>query len=71
MSITISTPASPFTLTAPTHAGRKPAGPIAAFRRWLAYRNTVAELGRLSQRELEDIGVEGDVAAFAWKLANR
>lgn len=76
MSTTLSTAASPFSLTAPvhagpSHAGAKPAGPLAALRRWLAYRETLGELSRLSQRELDDIGVEGDVAAFAWRLANR
>lgn len=27
------------------------------YRNWRTYRNTVAELGRLSNRELEDIGI--------------
>ena len=42
-----------------------------AVRRWLAYRETVAELNRLNPRELRDIGVETDVETFARKLMDR
>ena len=30
---------------------------IAAFQRWVAYRKTVAELSRLDDRSLSDLGI--------------
>ncbi|PZN48690.1 MAG: DUF1127 domain-containing protein [Proteobacteria bacterium] len=33
---------------------------IRNYRNWLAYRETVSELGRLSNRQLQDLGITRD-----------
>jgi uncharacterized protein YjiS (DUF1127 family) len=41
--------------------------PLAALHRWLRYRNTLQELSRLSDRELDDLGIHrGDISDVAW-----
>ncbi|AOF92456.1 MAG: DUF1127 domain-containing protein [Shinella sp.] len=37
-----------------------------SFNNWRMYRQTVAELGRMSTRELQDLGIErGDIHTIA------
>lgn len=39
---------------------------IAKFHTWLRYRDTVRELSRLNDRELDDLGISrGDIEAVA------
>ncbi len=39
---------------------------IRNYRNWRAYRDTVNELGRLSNRELADLGINrGEISAIA------
>ncbi|WP_378952286.1 DUF1127 domain-containing protein [Mesorhizobium sp. ANAO-SY3R2] len=39
---------------------------LRTYRNWRAYRETVNELGRLSNRQLADLGINrGDIAAIA------
>ena len=41
---------------------------IRNYRNWRVYRDTVNELGRLSNRELADLGINrGEIAAIARK----
>jgi uncharacterized protein YjiS (DUF1127 family) len=41
---------------------------IRSYRNWRVYRDTVNELGRLSNRELADLGINrGEIAAVARK----
>ena len=41
---------------------------IRNYRNWRAYRQTVSELGRLTDRGLEDLGIDrGDIRAVARK----
>ncbi len=42
--------------------------PIRTYRNWRVYRGTVAELSRLSDRQLSDVGiVRSDIHSFARK----
>ncbi|TCL71064.1 DUF1127 domain-containing protein [Rhizobium sp. BK251] len=42
------------------------------FNNWRKYRQTVAELGRMSTRELNDLGIErGDIRSVARAAAGR
>lgn len=42
-----------------------------SFARWRTYRNTVAELNSLSQRELDDLGIgRGDIKRIARQAVN-
>lgn len=56
-----------FATKSASHGG----GLLGTLRRWMTYRETVQELNRLSQRQLKDIGVDGDVEGFAWRLTDR
>jgi uncharacterized protein YjiS (DUF1127 family) len=41
---------------------------IRDFQKWRAYRDTVSQLSRLSQRELSDVGIErGEIKFVARK----
>lgn len=41
---------------------------IRNYRNWRVYRETVTELGRLSNRQLSDLGINrGEIAAIARK----
>jgi uncharacterized protein YjiS (DUF1127 family) len=41
---------------------------LAAFHRWLRYRNTLQELSRLTDRELNDLGIHrSDIPGVAWR----
>ncbi|MDE1157418.1 MAG: DUF1127 domain-containing protein [Neorhizobium sp.] len=43
-----------------------------SFNAWRKYRQTVAELGRMSSRELSDLGLErGDIHSVARAAATR
>lgn len=43
-----------------------------SFNAWRKYRQTVAELGRMSTRELSDLGIErGDIRSVARTAAAR
>jgi uncharacterized protein YjiS (DUF1127 family) len=45
---------------------------VRAYNNWRRYRNTVAELGRLDTRELNDLGISrGDIPFIAMKSAAR
>jgi uncharacterized protein YjiS (DUF1127 family) len=45
---------------------------VRTFNNWRRYRETVAELGRLSSRELNDLGLSrGDIPFIAMKSATR
>ena len=45
---------------------------VRAFNNWRRYRETVAELGRLGTRELNDLGISrGDIPFIAMKSAAR
>ena len=55
------------TTSAPTV---KVGGFVDGFRRWLAYRDTVRALRRLSPRELADIGVDTSVEDFAERVVD-
>ena len=45
---------------------------VRAFNNWRRYRDTVAELGRLNSRELNDLGISrGDIPFIAMKSATR
>jgi uncharacterized protein YjiS (DUF1127 family) len=42
---------------------------IGSFRKWRNYRRTVSELSSLSNRELDDLGINrGDISAVARNL---
>ena len=41
---------------------------LSALHRWLRYRNTLQELSRLSDRELNDLGIHrSDISGVAWR----
>ncbi len=41
---------------------------LAGINRWLRYRGTVRQLSRLTDRELNDIGISrSDISAVAWR----
>lgn len=41
---------------------------LSAVHRWLRYRNTLQELSRLTDRELNDLGIRrSDIAGVAWR----
>ncbi len=41
---------------------------LAGINRWLRYRSTVRQLSRLTDRELNDIGISrSDISAVAWR----
>jgi uncharacterized protein YjiS (DUF1127 family) len=41
---------------------------LSAVHRWLRYRNTLQELSRLTDRELNDLGIHrSDIAGVAWR----
>ncbi|MEO1329430.1 MAG: DUF1127 domain-containing protein [Pseudomonadota bacterium] len=40
-------------------------------RTWATYRETVADLRKLSSKELADIGVVAGVEDFAWDIARK
>ena len=41
---------------------------LSALQRWLRYRETLRELSRLSDRELNDLGIHrSDIAGVAWR----
>ena len=45
---------------------------VRAYNNWRRYRETVAELGRLNSRELNDLGISrGDIPFIAMKSAAR
>jgi uncharacterized protein YjiS (DUF1127 family) len=45
---------------------------VRTFNNWRRYRDTVAELGRLNSRELNDLGINrGDIPFIAMKSAAR
>ncbi|MBL0371196.1 DUF1127 domain-containing protein [Rhizobium sp. KVB221] len=45
---------------------------VRSVNNWIAYRRTVAELGRLDRRALQDIGITRDeIHAFARTTATR
>lgn len=45
---------------------------IRSYNNWRRYRETVAELGRLTSRELNDLGINrGDIPFVAMKSAAR
>ena len=45
---------------------------VRAYNNWRRYRETVVELGRLSSRELNDLGISrGDIPFIAMKSAAR
>ena len=45
---------------------------VRAYNNWRRYRATVAELGRLDSRELNDLGISrGDIPFIAMKSATR
>ena len=45
---------------------------VRTFNNWRRYRETVAELGRLNSRELNDLGISrGDIPFIAMKSAAR
>lgn len=46
-------------------------GLMADLRRFITYRETVAELRRLSSKELTDIGVEAGVEDYAWEISGK
>ena len=40
---------------------------LAGIHRWLRYRETVRELSRLSDRDLDDLGINrADISSVAW-----
>ncbi len=45
---------------------------VRSYNNWRRYRETVAELGRLSSRELNDLGINrGDIHFVAMKSSTR
>lgn len=43
---------------------------LAAYRQWRRYQETVAELSRLDNRELADLGISrADITRLAWETA--
>ncbi|MFP3543958.1 DUF1127 domain-containing protein [Rhizobium sp. SIMBA_035] len=43
-----------------------------SFNNWRKYRQTVAELGRMTNRELHDLGIDrGDIRSVARSAAGR
>jgi uncharacterized protein YjiS (DUF1127 family) len=41
---------------------------LSAPHRWLRYRNTLQEPSRLTDRELNDLGIHrGDISGVAWR----
>ena len=45
---------------------------VRSYNKWRRYRTTVAELGRLSTRELNDLGIgRGDIPFIAMSSATR
>ena len=45
---------------------------IGIYRQWRRYNDSVRELGRLSNRELADIGISrGDIHRAAWEASER
>jgi uncharacterized protein YjiS (DUF1127 family) len=45
---------------------------VRSYNNWRRYRTTVAELGRLSARELNDLGIgRGDIPFIALSTATR
>ena len=45
---------------------------VRAYNNWRRYRSTVSELGRLTTRELSDLGItRGDIQFIAMKSAVR
>lgn len=44
---------------------------VRAYRAWRDYQDTVRQLGQLTPRQLADIGVDGDVEAFARGLVEK
>lgn len=64
--------------TATTNIARTKGGPTSLFGRiyrmvrvWRDYEETTSQLSKLSRRQLEDIGVEGDIHDLAKTLAER
>jgi uncharacterized protein YjiS (DUF1127 family) len=41
---------------------------LSAIQRWLRYRDTLRELSRLSDRQLDDLGIHrSDIPGVAWR----
>lgn len=41
---------------------------LSAIYRWLRYRDTIRELSRLSDRQLDDLGIHrSDIPGVAWR----
>lgn len=52
-------------------ASAKPKSMLSGLRTWVAYRDTVADLRKLSPKELKDIGVETAAEDYAWQIAQQ
>lgn len=58
-------------MTPVTTFGDAVANAASDLRRWATYCDTVADLRKLSAKELADIGVEAGIEDFAWDISTQ